>query len=266
MTGPVLQDRLPVAAWTAVATRRLPGVQPLSGAPWLMRDDAFAGQMALRDRLLLDSQDLVMDALPGTEAGLAEVLDAVVTHLRTDVGYTVRQGAVTRPDGVSVPLDGGRPLLTLGRLVQEDLCLLHPFEDGHRLVAAVLCFPAGWTLAQKMGRPMLAIHDPVPSYGEGLNTRVERMMSALRPGAGIWRANALAYHAPDLHTPRREGDPRPHRPGPAPYIRAERQCLLRMPKCGGVLFTIHTYVVRRESLTHDQAAALEAYPIEPKGL
>lgn len=266
--GPVLQDSLPVAAWTEAATRRLPGVQPLGGAPWLLRDDAFAGQMALRDALLAERADRVMASLPGCEAALDEVLDAVLAHLRTDPGYRfgARAGAVTRPDGVTVPLDRARPLATLGRLVQEDLCLLAPASDGHRLVAAVLCFPAGWTLAQKLGRPMLAIHAPVASYGDEMNRRVERMMTVLRSGAGLWRANALSYHDPALHQPRPEGDPRPHRPGAAPYIRAERQCLVRMPVSGGVLFTIHTFVVRRESLTPAQAEALEAHPIEPKGI
>jgi len=33
-----------------------------------------------------------------------------------------------------------------------------------------------------------------------------------------------------------------------------------------VLFTIHTYVVHRSALTPEQAEALNAHPVEPKGL
>ena len=30
-----------------------------------------------------------------------------------------------------------------------------------------------------------------------------------------------------------------------PYLRSERQVIWRLPESGGVLFTIHTYVLRR---------------------
>jgi hypothetical protein len=32
------------------------------------------------------------------------------------------------------------------------------------------------------------------------------------------------------------------------YLRSERQCLVRLPRTGAVIFTIHTCVVARESL------------------
>jgi hypothetical protein len=44
--------------------------------------------------------------------------------VRNRDGYRVGAETVVRPDGVEVPLNGGEPMLTLGRLVQEDLCLM----------------------------------------------------------------------------------------------------------------------------------------------
>ena len=63
-----------------------------------------------------------------------------------------------------VALDASQPLLTLGRLVQEDLCLMQKQGDAHVLTAAILCCPASWTLAEKLGRSMAAIHLLVQIY------------------------------------------------------------------------------------------------------
>ena len=52
MTG-IFQDRLP---YDPQSQRPLPGIQPLGDAPWLTRDEAFAGQMARRDQLLRDQR------------------------------------------------------------------------------------------------------------------------------------------------------------------------------------------------------------------
>jgi hypothetical protein len=46
-----------------------------------------------------------------------------------------------------------------------------------------------------------------------------------------------------------------------PFVRSERQCLIRLPESRAVLFSIHTYVVARENLTPEQAAALREFPI-----
>jgi hypothetical protein len=149
------------------------------------------------------------------------------------------------------------PLLTLGRLVQEDLCLMDSVGGEHVLTGAVLCFPASWTLAQKIGRPLSDIHMPVPSYDEGITRRVQRMFDAIRPEQPLWRANALLYDDPTLFQPRREGVPRP-RPVEKTYLRSERQCLLRLPETRAVVFTIHTFVLRRSDLPPDAEAAILA--------
>ncbi|MGL6209364.1 MAG: heme-dependent oxidative N-demethylase family protein, partial [Paracoccaceae bacterium] len=56
---PILQSRLPFAPWMDPRTARLPGVLPVDGDDWLRADDAFAGQMAERDRLIGGHLDLV---------------------------------------------------------------------------------------------------------------------------------------------------------------------------------------------------------------
>ena len=67
--------------------------------------------------------------------------------------------------------------------------------------------------------------------------------------------NWLTYDDPELHQPRREGEKRP-RPRDHGYVRSERQCLLRLPQTGAVLFSIHTYVVPIEHFSAEERAAL----------
>jgi hypothetical protein len=157
-----------------------------------------------------------------------------------------------------VPLDRDAPLLTLGRLVQEDLCLLEARGAEHVLTGAVLCFPASWTLSQKIGRPLAGIHVPVAGYAGDLARRVQRLFDAIRPEQPLMRFNALLYADPTLHQPRREEEVRTRPPASEKvFLRSERQCLLRLPVTGAVLFSIHTFVVRVADLTADQREGLD---------
>lgn len=264
----ILQSRLPFAPWADPRTRRLPGILPVEPGDWLRVDDAFAGQMGLRDRLIAERPAAVHALRPEGRAAAAELYDLVLAQLAGTPGYAVGATAVRRPDGVVVPLDREAPLMTLGRLCQEDFCLLEKAEDAaeHVLTGAILCFPASWTLAEKIGRPLVAIHVPVPVYDADIARRVQRLFDAVRPEQPLWRANALEYNDPELHHPRSEAAPRVKPPpGVAPYIRSERQVIRRLPDSGAVVFSIHTYLIRRENLDPAQAEALASHPIHRAG-
>ncbi len=239
----ILQSTLPIFPGQDKRLDRLPGIAPLDPANWLVVDDAFAGQMQLRDRLIAEHAGDV-HRLAGSAYPAAVELYRMVLARLPQLGHRLGTSDALRPDGVRVPLDPARPLLTLGRLVQEDLCILQPGPSGeHILTGAILCFPASWTLAEKIGRPLTRIHDPVPDYDGNIAARVQRLFDAMHPNRPLWRMNWNAYASADLYHPRREADPRPTPDGPAPYLRSERQCLLRLPQTQAVVFSIHTYVV-----------------------
>ena len=253
--APILQDRLPHLPWIDPRTRRLPGILPVEGQDWLRQDEAYAPQMALRDRLIAGQEPVVHALLPEAQAAATELYTTTLDWLTRAPGFTLTATSARRPDGVTVPLDPAQPLLTLGRLVQEDLCLLQPQGDEYPLTAAILCFPASWSLQQKIGRPMTGIHDPVDVYDTDLAKRVNRLFDAIRPEQPLWRMNYLTYDDHVLHQPRREGERRPQ-PTDHVYIRCERQCLVRLPVTRAVVFTIHTYVVDAGSVTPTELAAL----------
>ncbi len=240
-------------------------MQPLDPADWLQRDETFADQMALRDRLIAGRRELVTARRDGSEAAIREMAAQVATSLATDPGYTASHDGIRRPDGVVV--DEPDPLIRSGRLVQEDLLLLVPRDGRWVLEAGVLCFPSHWTLGQKIGRDLGRIHVPVPFYSGELERRVQRLFDALRPGRPLWRANWLLYPDADLHNPLLEFEEKRADWSGGLYLRVERQSLLKLPETGGVVFSIKTDIapvgaVPREALV-DLLTAFDALgPVE----
>lgn len=213
--------------------------------------------MALRDRLIVERRADVIAACPGSERAVAELYEEVLHCLGGREGYDWTHEGCIRPDGVEVPLDDADKLGTLARLVQQDLCVMEKPSGGeeHVLTAAVLCFPASWTLAEKIGRPLVAIHDPVQDYDGAMARRVQRLFDHLRVGAPLWRQNAMIYREPDLYHPRSVGAPREANEGGA-YLRSEKQVLMRLAETQAVVFSIHNYIVRVADLTDAQRAGL----------
>jgi dimethylamine monooxygenase subunit A len=219
---------------------RLPGVAPCGAEDWLRVDDAYGAQMQYRAALIAERPQDVLYEPEGARAACSEVLREALAIL-PQLGFDVGDRRVVCPDGREVDLDWQAPLRCLGHLVQEDICVLQKRGDEHVLAAAVLCFPANWRLAEKVEQPLTAIHVPVDEYDANIARRVQRLFDGVQVGRPLWRFNRLAYADADLHQPRkREVDEA------MPFLRSERQCILRLPETEAVVFTIHTTVVRRE--------------------
>ncbi|APE43948.1 hypothetical protein BOO69_11420 [Sulfitobacter alexandrii] len=219
--------------------RPLPGVAPCGADDWLRVDERYAEQMAYRVALLAERPDAVLWDPPEARVPTREVLDEALALL-PGLGFVLDRDRVRCPDGRLVLVDRDAPLLTLGRLLQQDICVLDKCGDAHVLIAAVLCFPANWRLAEKAGRPLVEIHAPVAAYDTALARRVQRLFDGVQPGRPLWRFNRLPYGDSDLHQPARKDADLPRL-----FVRAERQCVVRMPKSRAVVFAIHTHVVRR---------------------
>ena len=244
----ILQNHLP----DSPNLFRLPGTRPVGGDEWIARDEVFASQMALRDRLISERRNEVLRVKDAALPAAKELLSELIALLRTRPGYQVRDALVVRPDGIAVDCAADGPMATAGRLVQEDLCLLQKGADGeHHLTAAILCFPASWSLDDKFDKPLTHIHAPIDDYDATMGKRVQRMFDAIRPGAPLARENLLAYETADLFSPRTV-TARRERPEVATFLRSERQCLVKLPKTDAVVFSIHSYVVRTADLDADQ--------------
>lgn len=242
----ILQTRL---SYDPTTPRPLPGIAPMDPADWIIVDDAYTAQMQDRARLLAERREKVLAMHATAQPAALELLDSVLAVLAERPDYIVSDGQVQRPDDVSVTLDRHDPMGTLGHLVQQDLCLMEKHGPEHVLTAAVLCFPASWTLEEKFMRPLTGIHVPVDSYDDSMARRVQRLFDGVQVDRPLWRFNALWYADPTLHQPRREADRRPERGAEdARYLRTERQSLVRLPQTGAVVFGIHTSVLERATV------------------
>ena len=194
----------------------------------------------------------MLGALPGSEAACREGLDQLAGFLPErfpERFERVGSELVNRVSGDRWTVEGDvlDPLGIAGHLVQEDLCILQQVDGELRLTAGVLCFPNRWRLSDKLGRPIMAIHEPVPSYAERLGKPVDRFIGMLAPDRPVWRLNWSLTSDPTLFQPvghgRRETDPdiTPQNAGRRIFLRVERQTLRRLPRTGAVLFTIRTH-------------------------
>jgi dimethylamine monooxygenase subunit A len=240
-------------------------------AEWLEIDARYHYEMAERRDLLATRRAEVFAACPGSELARTEVLELLVAHLpQRYPAWFQRDGnllhnALTGEhwDVVNPAHD---PLELAGRLVQEDWCLVRPEAQGPVLEAAVLCAPSRWRLAEKIGRPLLAVHEPVPQYADRLGAPVDRFMRLLKPGRVALRQNWSVVDSPELFQPggkhRRATDTSitPANAGVRLYLRTERQTFRLLERSGSVLFGIrvHSHALAQVAAVPGAAARLAA--------
>ena len=155
-------------------------------------------------------------------------------------------------------------------LVEDDLCVLvaDRRDDGRFVLGAgCVCAPSHWSLNDKLGLPITAIHERVPFYATELARRVDTCLSRRRHGQVFGRRNWSVHESPELFAP--VCPPALGVPPPEQWLRSERQTLSRMPRSGAILFSIRTDQVQLGGLPvevrHRLAARLQAEPAELTG-
>ena len=105
-------------------------------------------------------------------------------------------------------------LMRAALTVPDDLVVMRRTEAGWVLAAAALHFPSAWRLSEKIGRPLHAVHEPVPGYAEGTRNAalIERMLDRLPPGTIVARGNWSLHAEGALHLPVCRARPRRSRP------------------------------------------------------
>lgn len=223
------------------------GIKPLDLNEWIDADEELGTYLGEKARLWAAHRTGVFAAEADTAAAQAELLALLAEHLPARFPDLYRRdGNIIETVGRRVALDGPEPPLAIaGSLVQEDLVLMRRGPEHWRLVAASLCFPSAWALADKFGRPMHEVHSPVPGFSEGTRNAqmIERMFDNLRPEGGMIRWNwslfgdGRLFH-PDSHP----GGPRFGEGAASAWFRLERQTFRKLPVSGDVAFSIRIYL------------------------
>lgn len=246
---------------------------------WFEIDCRYPDELRQRHVLLAERHGDVFAALPGSEAACAEALALIAEHLtRWHPSWYRYEGPRLRNNLTDELWDLAHPALhpleCAGRLVQEDLCIIAPTPEGPRFTAAVLCFPTRWRLHDKLGKPLGAVHGPVPLFADRLARPVDRFMAHVKPGHIAQRVNWSVLDDPALFQTgghwRSGVNPAitAENAGDTLYLRTERQTLRRLPHSGAVLFGIrvHVYplgqVIATPAVAARLAEAVRALPEE----
>ncbi len=182
------------------------GLAPLDLAEWIEPDAKLAASLAQREALIRDKRDLVLREEPGTRASQREALELVVAHVTTrypDLYRLEGRRITVLPTGRSFDLDDDSeaPLAIAGHLISDDLLILTRTDAGYRLVAAVLCFPSAWSLADRFGQTLDGLHEAVPGYQSKLAKVMNRIFENLKVDQPVWRLNWSIYPDDELHHP-----------------------------------------------------------------
>ena len=204
------------------------GTFPVEIANWFLRDAEFDLTVQLKKKLLATRRSEVVGLQPGGE----------------DVAQEAAQ-LVSQWAGVELSSTGINALVDASLLVADDLAVLQPVksQDGSEqllLNAAVVCCPSRWMLSEKMGHNMLAIHEPVAKYADHVGAAVDTYFQRLTVEKPVWRSNWIIQDHPALFQPQIPSGSLVKTPDEL-WIRMERQTLRRLPKTGGILFTIRGY-------------------------
>jgi len=234
----------PLRSLTDGSFRFQMALRPGEGGPFFAPTLHHGEVMAERRLLLATRASLYAAALPAT----GESLIATAGMVRAWLAESGSPAAPLPPP----PAEDDPTALTAwcvraGGTWEPDWVVLRRDEDGvFRLSAGVVCFPSGWSLADKVGRPLDEIHAPVPGLNAALGRQINTFLDRLKPGA-VWlrdnwglSADSALNHHPSLHL-----RPLTHEARlTATWLRYEEQLLARLPGSRDVLFGIRVGRVR----------------------
>ena len=228
------------APWAEAPPDFAIGLRPIAVEAWL--EGGEADPAARKDPLFAAHRDLVWAETEGSRGGQMEILELV---------QATGASPEARPD---LPL-----LYAAARAVPDDLCLMEKRDGEWRLTALSLSSGTFFTAAEVIGKPLAGLHAPVPGFSERFLPRVVRIFDALRPDTVLERRNWTVMVGDDLFAPdgaairARIAGIDAAEAASALFVRVERQTLRRLPRTGGLVFTIRIW---RHPL-----AALDADPV-----
>jgi hypothetical protein len=235
--------------FTGEAYKPQVGLSPLDLKNWIEPGPDFEFQMNLKNRLLRDEADTVLQAQPEAEAGIFDLYETLQAHLlETDPTSYRKQNdeficlrtreSFTRPEEASVALH------QIGHWVQEDFAVLSPTPPV-KLIAGCVCFPSRWSLKDKIGKDSDGIHVPVPKFATTIAKPTANFLERVSVERPMLRYNWTLHDNDHLFCPKPDiprEDITVENVIQETYLRIERQTLRRLAKSQFVVFTIRTSV------------------------
>ena len=192
---------------------------------------------------------------PGRYAGL---LPEGVPLLEETIAFARIEGTLRSDDLAQAPGQTWERCLELGRTWEPDFVLLTVAPDTTvRLVGGCVCFPSSWSLEEKLGQPIEAIHGIVPGLNAALGSRIHGFLAKLRPGIGWLRSNWGLSRGAELNQHPVRGLPRLDAAVRLEevWLRIEHQALVALPETKGILFGIRLALLPFREIRRDEILA-----------
>ncbi|KAK0648485.1 hypothetical protein B0T16DRAFT_408267 [Cercophora newfieldiana] len=266
----------PYPNWSLTDTKPLPyrpfrygpkyhvtmGLRTVPSDDWIELDNHFPKYHADKARRLAERGSRCAATAPEAYPAAVELLSELARYLparypslysRTgDVLHNLWSGESF--DIAERPLKED-PMAMCARLVQDDLAIMMERPDGqYYLLAGAILLPGFWRLEDKFGMGLSEIHTSgdVPQFKEKLEKGMMNFFRRVRPEEMVARNNyflqvdddlawSWSIGSEDAESIGGWGTAEKNRAVEHHWFRSERQTLRRLPKSGGVVFTIRTY-------------------------
>ncbi|KAL8744377.1 MAG: hypothetical protein Q9190_003373 [Brigantiaea leucoxantha] len=247
------------------------GLRTMKWDEWIELDNHYPRFHADKARRIAERGPKCCRTAPEALDGAIELLEELVDYLpqRYPTLYTRTARGIHNHltlesfDITQRPLPED-PMQTCARLVQDDLAIMFEREDGqYYLLAGAILLAGFWRLEDKFGMPLSEIHTSgdVPGFKAKLEKGMMNFFRRVQPAQPVLRNNYFIQVDDDLawsHSigPEDEEDvgsggatmqatgwatAEKNKAIEHHYFRSERQSLRRLPRSGGVVFTIRTY-------------------------
>ncbi|EMF12472.1 uncharacterized protein SEPMUDRAFT_85505 [Sphaerulina musiva SO2202] len=206
------------------------------------------------------------DSDPRALDGAVELLEELASYLperypsmfqKTDVGIDniiTHESFDIRKDRLTMNGHAEDPMQLSARLIQDDLAIMFEREDGiYYFLAGSILLAGFWRLEDKFGMGLPEIHTSghVPGYESKLHKGMTNAFRRMMPDKVVLRHNYFIQVDEDLAWSYSIGDEDHDGHGwftaeknkaiEHHWFRSERQSLRRLPRSGGIVFTIRTY-------------------------
>jgi hypothetical protein len=222
--------------------RLVMGLRNMQPADWIEVGSELPAQLIERRELIDTKRERVFGELPGFKQPAEQFAQLIIENLKLFHAstYEVKNQIVKDlATGFQVDLTKDHPFLQLAKILGEDLCLISKVNGSWVLTAGAVVYPSRWLLAEKLGKTLDQIHQPVPGYEESLQPAMALSFDKLNSDRQVWRLNWALHSQPVLHQPTAVHQSA----APAEYWwRTERQTLTKLPGADHVLFTIRNRV------------------------
>ncbi|KAL4970582.1 Alg9-like mannosyltransferase family-domain-containing protein [Aspergillus stella-maris] len=239
------------------------GLRSMKWDEWIELDNHFPRYHADKTRRLKERGEKCYHTHPDAYPAALELLDELAEYLpqRYPTLYTrTKTGLYNTYTRTETPIllrplpPNTDPMALASTLIQDDIAIMIERPDGeYYLLAGCILLAGFWRLSDKLGMRLSDIHTSgdVPGYKEKLEKGMMNFFRRLKPEDPVVRNNYFIQVDDDLawsHSIGNEdsesvswGTAEKDKAIQHHFFRSERQSVRRLPRSGGVVFTIRTY-------------------------